>query len=182
MGVIFVLLAILFVILVSVFMPKAKSVPDEPDEPAAPIDRIFPKSTTACFRIAGISHHCSRRDIGAISGELIDEPNNPHDRNAVMIIDADTTMLLGYIAKEEKKEYRKIADGKARMPFVGFIEQYENCDGEMCLYGIVRTYAGDEVTVMSDAQNDWDFIQGAFTIKSYEERIRMLDQLKWEKH
>ena len=35
---------------------------------------------------------------------------------------------------------------------------------------------------MSDAQNDWDFIQGAFTIKSYEERIRMLDQLKWEKH
>lgn len=182
MGVIFVLLAILFVILVSVFMPKAKAKPDEPYEPAVPIDRIFPKSTTACFRIAGISHHCSRRDIGAISGELIDELDNAYDKNAVMIVDANKTQLLGYIAKEEKKEYRKIADGKARMPFVGFIEQYENCDGEMCLYGIVRIYAGDEETVMSDAQNDWDFIQGAFTIKSYEERIRMLDQLKWEKH
>lgn len=156
----------------------------EAGEEATPMDdtvieRKNPISKTATFRIAGISHHCSRGDMGVISGEMIDEPTNPYDKDAVMIMDANKTQLLGYIARDEKRSYRRIADGKARMPFVGFIEQYENEDGEMRLFGIVRTYAGDEETVTADAQCDWEYLQHAFTVRDYEKRMELLDSFKY---
>lgn len=177
MNVILTLSAILLIILVSVFMPSKKE--EVSSETIDPVERKKPTSNTATFRIAGISHHCSRGDIGVTSGEMIDDPENPYDKDAVMIVDANKTQLLGYIARDEKRSYRSIADGKTRMPFVGFIEQYENEDGEMRLFGIVRTYAGDEETVTADAQCDWEYLQHAFTVRDYEKRMELLDSFKY---
>lgn len=177
----FPIIVVVIVILISLlYKKKTQGVPD--NEVTVDIERVFPISKTASFRIAGISHHCDRRDIGVISGELIDDPDNSYDKDAVMIADANKNQLLGYIAKDAKEEYREIAAGKTRMPFVGFIEQAKDDDGRAYLFGIVRTYSGDEDTVMADAQNDWDFLQKAFTVKRYDTRMNLLEQFKWEKH
>lgn len=169
------------VVMICFFYKKKRQ--DAPNNKAtAEIERVLPTSKSASFRIAGISHHCSYEDIGVISGELIDDPDNAYDKDAVKIVEANKTQLLGYIAKDAKEEYREIAAGKTRMPFVGFIEQAKDDDGRAYLFGIVRTYSGDEDTVMADAQNDWDFLQKAFTVKRYDTRMNLLEQFKWEKH
>lgn len=110
---------------------------------------------------------------------MIDDPKNPHDREAVMIVEANKTQLLGYIGRDEKSAYRKFADGHKRMPFVGFIEEYITDDGRACLFGVVRSYLGDEETVQKDADNDWEFLEKAFRIRSYEKRIEVLNQFKF---
>lgn len=159
--------------------PKAEdtTVIEEPN--TEDIVRIPSESKSECFRIAGLSHHCSYSDIGPISGEMIDEPKNKYDSDAVMIVEANRTQLLGYIGRDEKRAYRKFADGRKRMPFVGFIERYVTEDGRTCLFGIVRTYLADEETIQKDGNNDWEFLEQAFKIKSYEKRMEVLNQFKY---
>ena len=139
----------------------------------------YPESPYKCFRIAGISNYCNRSDIGPISGELRKEPENRYDRNAVMILEANKEKLLGYIPKDHQSIYKKISGGKDRRPFVGFIDTYINEDGKTCLFGVIRTYSGEDDVVMNDAQNDWDFLHAAFRIKSHEERMEVLDKFKY---
>lgn len=131
------------------------------------------------FRIAGISNYCDHRDIGLISGQMRDNPENEYDPNAVLIAEAHREQLLGYVAKNELKAYRNIAGKRTWMPFVGYIEQFTNEEGEVRLFGVVRTYAGEESAVMADAQKDWDFLVEAFKIRSYEKRMEVLDQFKF---
>ena len=139
----------------------------------------YPESPYKCFRIAGISNYCNRSDIGPISGELMNDPDNRYDKSAVMIVEAHKEKIIGYIPKDQKAEYRKISEGQDRRPFVGYIERFTNEDGEQRLYGIIRTYSGDLDVIMSDMENDWSFLQAAFKIKSYDERIEVLNQYKY---
>lgn len=142
-------------------------------------ERIYPKSKTVSFHIAGISNYCNRSDIGMICGETIDEPGNKHDKNAVMVVDANKEKLLGYISKKDKKEYRDIAEYNTRMPFIGFIETFENDFGKLSLFGIIKVYSGDEKTVDEDINNDWQYLRYCYTIRSYEERIEALNQFRY---
>lgn len=180
---IFIVIAIVAICISVVCMSALSSKSDSPaavEEPeVGEIERIYPKSKSEWFRIAGISHHCSYRDIGIISGEMIDDPKNPHDKDAVMIVEAHRTQLLGYIARDEKASYRRFAEGRSRMPFVGYIETYITEDGHSGLFGVVRSYSGDEETIQKDADNDWEFLEKAFRIRSYEKRIEVLDQFKF---
>lgn len=160
--------------------PKQKTVINQQteDEPINPIP-TYPESPYKCFRIAGISNYCNFSDVGPISGELRKEPENRYDRNAVMILEANKEKLLGYIPKDHQSIYKKISEGKDRRPFVGFIDTYINEDGRTCLFGVIRTYSGEDDVVLNDAQNDWDFLHAAFRIKSYEKRMEVLDQFKY---
>lgn len=174
-----IVVACISVVCIFASSPKTETTTVAEDPEVTEIERIYPESKSEWFRIAGISHHCSRRDIGMISGEMIDDPKNPHDRDAVMIVEARRTQLLGYIGRDEKRAYRKFADGRKRMPFVGFIEEYITEDGRACLFGVVRSYSGDEETVQKDADNDWEFLEKAFRIRSYEKRMEALDRFKF---
>lgn len=138
-------------------------------------------SDTRTFRIAGAMHNCSYGDIGPVSGQTIDDPNNKYDRNAVMVVDANTTTLLGYIAREDKAEYRKFANGRERMPFVGFVERFTTSDGEELLFGIIRIISNDdEDVVMEDANKEWEYLTKAFRIKDYDKRMEVLDRFKYD--
>lgn len=143
------------------------------------IERPTPQHPSKRFRIAGLHNYCGIRDIGPISGELRNEPDNKHDKQAVMVIEANKEKLLGYIPKDEKAEYRKISQNQDRRPFVGYIEQFANEDGEIRLFGIIRTYQGTDDEIMPDIQNEWNFLHEAFSIKSYEVRMQVLEQFKY---
>lgn len=180
MIIIFIVIAVILLFVLIAFKSESQSAdPSQPLEPLEIPKRKEPVSASESFRIAGISEYCNLSDVGVISGELIDEPENRYDKDAVVIIDANKNQVLGYVSKNDKKAYRKIAQGKNRMPFVGYIESFVNEDGKTCVFGIVRTYAGDEETVLSDAQNDWDFLLSVFKIRSYEYRIYFLEQFKY---
>lgn len=148
------------------------------EEPVNPI-LTYPESPYKSFRIAGISNYCDRSDIGPICGELRKDSENRYDRSAVMVIEANKEKILGYIPRDQKADYKKISQGQDRRPFVGYIETFINEEGQQCVYGVIRTYAGEEETVMEDAQNDWEFLNAAFRIKSYEKRIEVLNQFKY---
>lgn len=135
------------------------------------------KSTT--FSIAGINHHCYNSDIGPVSGQTIYDPENEYDRNAIMIVDANKSKLLGYISKNEQQRFRKIAGSADRLVFVGYIEQFINDRGDKMLMGVIRVYSGEEDIVIKDAQKDWDFLHAAFRIRDYEDRRKALKQLEW---
>lgn len=138
-----------------------------------------PQSEYKTFRIAGITNYCNRSDIGCISGELRKDPDNPYDKKAVMIIEANKEKLIGYISRNEKEQYLKFSNNLDRRPFVGYIETYINNEGRTTLYGIIRSYSGDDEIVMNDMQNDWEFLHEAFRIKDYEKRIEVLDRFKY---
>lgn len=180
MSIMIIILITIAVILLFVLIAfKSDSQSAEPLEPLEIPKRKEPVSTSESFRIVGISKYCTLSDVGIISGELIDEPENKYDKDAVVIIDANKNQVLGYVSKNDKKAYRKIAQGKNRMPFVGYIESFVNEEGKTCVFGIVRTYAGDEETVLSDAQNDWDFLQSVFKIRPYDSRMAFLEEFKY---
>lgn len=144
-----------------------------------PIEKPTSESNTAFFRIAGISHHCSRYNIGLISGQTINDPGNKYDKKAVMIMDANKNCLLGYISKDDQTKYRKIAGSNERLPFIGYIEQFINDDCRQTLFGIIKVYQGDEDIVIDDINKDWDYLNYAIKIKSYEDRIKALDKFRY---
>ena len=153
----------------------------EPETTVDPnsIQRPTPQHPSRRFKIAGLHNYCGYKDIGPISGELRNEPDNRYDKQAVMVIEANKEKLLGYIAKDEKAEYRKISQNQDRRPFVGYIEEFANEDGEARLFGVIRTYQGPADEIMTDMQNDWEFLHEAFSIKSYETRMQVLEQFKY---
>lgn len=141
--------------------------------------REVSESVSTTFSIAGINHHSSKSDIGPVSGQTIYDQDNEYDRNAIMIVDANKSKMLGYIPKHEQQRYRKIAGSADRLVFVGYIEQFLNDRGVNMLMGVIRVYSGEEDIVMKDAQKDWDFLHSVFRIRDYEERRKALKQLEW---
>lgn len=185
MGII-IIVAVLILIFIIVLMSSSKDetttatqkTVHQQEELVEPI-LTYPESPYRCFRIAGISNYCDMSDIGPICGELRNDPENKYDKSAVMVIEANKEKILGYIPKDQKADYKKISQGQDRRPFVGFIDTFINEDGKTCLFGVIRTYSGEDDVVMNDAQNDWDFLHAAFRIKSYDKRMEVLDKFKY---
>jgi hypothetical protein len=74
--------------------------------------------------IAGINYRCTGFDIGGFLGFAIPQQNNKYDKNAVGVYKKDG-MLLGYIPKDEAKEFREWCNMHP-VPCVGYIRKENN--------------------------------------------------------
>ena len=100
------------------------------------LERSRPKSHTQKFRMAGITKRCDKSDIGPIMGIVKYEPSNPHDKNAIAIIDnlnGREEKTVGYISKEDQAAFRNFAYKDTALPFVGFIEEFQTDGGRMSI-------------------------------------------------
>ena len=130
------------------------------------------------FRISGISHHCSSKDIGIISGKVGDDPSNEYDPNAIAIISnigQPNEKLLGFIAKADQATFTNFAYKEQELSFVGFIEEFEKERGKG-IFGKIKVYYGSDDDVNADMTEDIKLLTQAFQIRNYEERISELDE------
>lgn len=91
-------------------------------------------------RIAGVTFHNDKSDVGAFLGYVRSDPNNPHDPDAIAIYRTDNT-LVGYIPRDEQKKYRSWS-AKENLPCIGFINEGDKVD----LYGKVKIVDADKST------------------------------------
>lgn len=182
--VIVIFLAIMVVVIVIYKLSKSPQ-NDKPEIETIPqmareIERAQIESRNEAFRIAGISHYCGLSDIGRISGECRNDPDNPYDKNAVMIIEANKEKIIGHISRQDQRRYRSLVGKGDRMPFVGYIEQFCNERDELAIFGVIRVYAGEEDDVIDDLNKDWDFLGKTFSVRDYDIRMNILDHFKEE--
>lgn len=132
------------------------------------------------FRIAGISRRCKSKDVGIIIGKTAYEPTNPHDRNAIVIIanpEQPDEKVLGYIPAQDQEHYNSyLAKGEPELPFVGFIEEFVNSDGENGIYGKIKVYSGEITDVEAAMKKDVQFLTKAFDERMYSRRMGILDE------
>ena len=100
--------------------------------------------------IAGLSHHCSSRDIGPFSGMIFPEPDNPADKKAMAIGCHRRKKILGYVPSAILNDYRRWCKREKRA-CVGFIYW----DGEH-LSGRCRVYPTVDDADMDLYQADGD--------------------------
>lgn len=98
------------------------------------------------FDIAGITYYCNRSDVGMIRGLTFKDKSNPKDKSAIGIASIDDNgkqKLVGYIPKNDKPRYRKIAKTIEQCVFIGYIRQFTDSNGRYGLRGRVKVYAGN---------------------------------------
>ena len=94
----------------------------------------LPSEFIAAMSVAGINKHgCTMEHVGAFLGELVAEPDNDFDANAIKVMHSDGTHL-GYIKKEETDAVRQML-GKEFKPYpvvgqVKFVEEEDEEEGE----------------------------------------------------
>lgn len=105
----------------------------------------LPSEFIAAMSVAGINKHgCQMKHVGTFVGQLVAEPDNDFDANAIMVKHSDGTHL-GYIKKEETDAVRQML-GKEFKPYpvvgqVKFIEEEdESEDNENEGYFVARVY------------------------------------------
>lgn len=137
------------------------------------------KAVSRRFRIAGLSYRCTRKDIGIVMGKVGYDPSNEHDPNAIAIIaniDQPNEKLLGFIKKEDQAHFGNLAYKEKELPFLGFIEDFENEEGKRMLFGKIRVYSGSESDVEADMANDLKVLTECFGQRNYKRRIMLLDE------
>jgi len=87
--------------------------------------------------IAGLEHHCSKKDVGWFTGKIFNEADNPYDKKAMAIGCIQSKKIIGYVPSAILTEYRKWC-GRKDCRCVGYIFY----DGEH-LRGRVRAYLPD---------------------------------------
>ena len=98
------------------------------------------------YKIAGITYHCNRSDIGMVRGSTFKDHNNPKDKTAIGIVafdDAIRQKMLGYIAKEDKRRFKKFSEDDEQVFFIGYIIGFETENGYRGIRGEIKAYAGD---------------------------------------
>lgn len=139
---------------------------------------------TILFPIAGITYHCSKADIGMIRGVTFIDKNNPKDKKAIGIMaitDKGRQKLLGYIPKDQKKEYREFAGDEDMIPFIGYISTFEKEDYGMGLLGRIKLFNGEDCKAMYDEMiADTELLLGAFNGYWGEQTLEQQDlKLEW---
>lgn len=71
-------------------------------------------------RVAGITYHCTGEDCGGFVGRLRWDDGNAHDCNAVAVEAYPSGRLLGFVPREEAREWRQWA-GAPSVPVIGYI-------------------------------------------------------------
>ena len=136
----------------------------------------------ARFRIAGITHHCSRNDIGMISGITFLQTNNPYDKKAIAlgrVNNGKVSDIFGYIPKEDKKAFNKFAVEWNHLPFLGFIREFITEDGKKGITGVIKLYKGEGLKMVNQMVKDAQLLQG-LSKGYYKEQTLEEQELKLE--
>ena len=136
----------------------------------------------ARFRIAGITHHCSRNDIGMISGITFLQTNNPYDKKAIAlgrVNNGKVSDIFGYIPKEVKKAFNKFAGEWDHLPFLGFIREFVSDEGKKGITGVIKLYKGEGVKMVNQMTKDAQLLQG-LSKGYYKEQTLEEQELKLE--
>lgn len=118
----------------------------------------------ARFKIAGITNYCTRDDVGLIQGVSF-EHNNPYDKTAIAlgrIRNGKVSDIFGYIAKDDKKEFKKFSGENLQRPFIGYIREFVSSDGHKGIMGIVKIYKGNGRELYQQMIKDAQLVYGAF--------------------
>lgn len=125
MGILIVVGFLLVLLVVSVFAFNYNSESSE---------EKLPSEFIAAMSVAGINKHgCQIKHVGTFVGQLVAEPDNDFDANAIKVMHSDGTHL-GYIKKEETDAVRQML-GKEFKPYpvvgqVKFVEEEDEEEGE----------------------------------------------------
>ena len=87
--------------------------------------------------VAGLEHHCTKKDIGYFTGRIFNEADNAYDKKAMAIGSNQAGKIIGYVPAAVLAEYRKWCK-RQDCRCVGYIF----FDGEH-LRGRVRVYLPD---------------------------------------
>ena len=120
--------------------------------------------STSLFRIAGITHHCTKKDVGFISGISFPQ-NNPYDKTAIAlgrVKDGRVADIFGYIAKEDKKAFNKFAGENKNLPFLGYIKTFTDDEGRTGICGSIKFYQGNCKGAYEAMIKDAKLLIGAF--------------------
>lgn len=170
---IIVILAVIFIVL---YNRSQKEEPRSASSHSKP--KYSRKAHARRFKIAGISHRCSFKDIGIITGKVGYDPSNEYDPNAIAVIaniGEPNEKLLGFIAKADQATFANFAYKAQELSFVGFIEKFDKEDGKG-IFGKIKVYNGSEDDIKADMAEDINQLTQAFMIKNYDERIIELDE------
>ena len=130
------------------------------------------------FKIAGISYRCTQKDIGIIIGKVGYDPSNESDPNAIAIIanpEGPNEKLLGFISKADQAIFTNFAYKEQELPFVGYIEEFDNGNSK-AIFGKIKVYSGTDEAIEADMAEDIKSLTQAFAIKSHDARIAELDE------
>lgn len=119
--------------------PKAEEPGKYPATPAKEktiFTEILDWETNNVF-IAGIEHHCTKKDIGFFTGKIFNEADNAYDKKAMAVGSNQAGKIVGYVPSAVLAEYRKWCK-RQDCRCVGYIF----FDGEH-LRGRVRAYLPD---------------------------------------
>ena len=120
--------------------------------------------STSLFRIAGITHHCTKKDVGFISGISFPH-NNPYDKTAIAlgrVQNGRVSDIFGYIAKDDKKAFNKFAGESKKLPFLGYIKPFTNDEGRTGICGLIKFYKGNCKGAYEAMIKDAKLLIGAF--------------------
>ena len=148
------------------------------EQPCEPEPKYVRKAHARRFKIAGVSHRCSSKDIGIISGIVKYDKTNEYDPNAIAIISNNgqpNEKHLGFIAKTDQPTYINFAYKAQELSFVGFIEEFKKEEGKG-IFGKIKVYSGSEDDINADQAEDIKRLAEIFKIKNYDERIQELDE------
>ena len=160
--------------------PEEQPRRSEPNRTAAATP-VKSKNKTGVFRIAGISRRCGKSDVGVIIGEAVREPNNPHDKFAIAVIansGQKDEKLLGYISKNDQYFFDRLAGKADALPFVGFIEEFENESGRMTTYSRIKIFGGNDREIEAEMSKTMRQLADIFNINDYDRRVSMLDKFR----
>ena len=98
--------------------------------------------------VAGVQHHCTRKNVGFFTGLVYNQKDNPYDKKAMAIGCHQTSKIVGYVPSAILDSYRKWCD-KSNCPCCGYIF----FDGES-LKGRIRAYlpSHDQAEILRDMQ------------------------------
>ena len=120
--------------------------------------------STSLFRIAGITHHWTKKDVGFISG-ISCPHNNPYDKTAIAlgrVQNGRVSDIFGYIAKDDKKAFNKFAGESKNLPFLGYIKPFTDDEGRTGICGLIKFYKGNCKGAYEAMIKDAKLLIGAF--------------------
>ena len=89
------------------------------------------------FFLAGLAHHCSRKDVGFFTGTVFNDKDNQHNRKAMAVYSNQKERIVGYVPEAILDNYRKWC-GRKNCVCIGYIFH----DGD-ALRGRIRAYLPD---------------------------------------
>lgn len=94
----------------------------------------LPSEFIAAMNVAGINKHgCSMKHVGTFTGQLVAEPDNEFDENAIKVLHEDGTHI-GYIKSADTDAVRQMLGNEFKpYPVVGqvkFVEEEDEEEGE----------------------------------------------------